>query len=235
MRKIQTLRFIEYSSNKKGIKELHELLVGEGYQVDIRSVQRDVKALSKVFDIENDGNKDQPGWFWKKDAKRIELPNMDPCVALTFKMAEHYLKGIMPPSSIKNLSSYFSNAQKLLKHNQDNKLSNWDDKVAIISRTQPLIAPDINEQLLDKIYAGLLSETQLKVHYQPKYSIPGDYTINPLAVVTIDEVIYLVGTVWKYTDIRQFALHRFVEVENTECEIFRARLRLRCSSMLKNG
>ncbi|WP_413698834.1 helix-turn-helix transcriptional regulator [Psychromonas sp. KJ10-10] len=106
-----------------------------------------------------------------------------------------------------------------MKTLSDNKLSNWDKKVAIISRKQPFIVPDVGDEILAKVYDGVLNEKQLSVCYQPKDSSEKNYNIHPLGIVMVDEVIYLVGTIWKYTDIRQFALHRFISVDNTEEDI----------------
>ena len=218
-RKIQTLKSIGFKTNKKGVKEIHERLKGEGYCVDIRTLQRDIKSLAKSFDIVSDNNKDQPGWFWKEDAKEFSFPGMEPSVALTFKLVEQYLQSVLPPETLKNLDKYFDDADKYLLENQDNKLANWDDKVAIISRKQPFIPPNVEQELLLTVYEALLQEKQINAHYNPKDSDPRDYTINPLGIVMVDNVAYLVCTLWAYQDIRQLALHRFVRAEKSESDM----------------
>ena len=218
-RKIQTLKSIDYKNNKKGLKAIHEALQGEGYSVDIRTLQRDINSLAQSFDIVNDGNKDQPGWYWKDDAEEISCPGMEPSVALTFKLAEQYLKSVLPPDTLKNLDRYFQNADKYLLENQANKLANWGDKVAIISRKQPFIAPEVGKDLLFTVYQALLQEKQINAHYHPKDAEPRDYTINPLGIVMVDNVAYLVCTLWQYQDIRQLALHRFVRAEQSKTDL----------------
>ncbi|WP_413698833.1 hypothetical protein ACLKMH_14710 [Psychromonas sp. KJ10-10] len=91
-RRIEILKLIGLHNQKKGLKEIYMSLKNEGIEVDIRTIQRDMKSLSTMFDIENDGNKDKPGWSWKKESKGLTLPTISPSVALTFKMAELYLK-----------------------------------------------------------------------------------------------------------------------------------------------
>ena len=218
-RKIQTLKSIGHKTNKKGVKEIHKELQGEGYCVDIRTLQRDIKSLAQSFDIVSDGNKDQPGWYWKEDAKEIAFPGMEPSVALTFKLVEHYLKSVFPPETLKKLDKYFQYADNYLLENKNNKLANWDDKVAIISRTQPFITPEVNQELLFTVYEALLQEKQINAHYHPKDSDPRDYTINPLGMVMVDNVAYLVCTLWSYQDIRQLALHRFVRAEKSHTDL----------------
>ena len=144
---------------------------------------------------------------------------MEPSVALTFKLVEQYLKSVIPPDTLHNLDKYFHDADKYLLENTDNKLANWDDKVAIISRTQPFIPPEIEQALLITIYESLLQEKQINAHYHPKDSDPRDYTINPLGIVMVDNVAYLVCTLWNYQDIRQLALHRFVRVEKSNTDL----------------
>lgn len=215
-RKIQTLRLLPKAPTRKSVSTLLEELTGQGFVIDRRSLQRDLKSLANLFPIENDGNKDIPGWYWRKDAQKLELPEMEPTVALSFQMVKTHLKKFMPPSVLSELSPYFSNADKLLGNLKQNELSTWSDKVATINRSQPLIAPKIDNEILSVIYLALLSETQIKAHYQPKLEEPRDYTINPFGIVIVDQVIYLVGTLWKYKGVRQFALHRFLKAENTQ-------------------
>lgn len=215
-KRIQILKMIPTFPARVSASEIYERLSKEGFKLTKRTIQRDLKDLKEKFDITNDGNKDIPGWFWEKDAKKIELPEMLPSVALTFRMVKEHLKKQMPPSVIEELSDYFNNADKLLNGLKNNSLSDWSNKVEVISRTQPLLSPKIDSELLNNIYTGLLTETQIKVHYQPRLKEPRDYTINPLGIVVVDQVIYLVGSLWEYRDVNQFALHRFLKVENTE-------------------
>ena len=196
--------------------EIHDKLTKEGFKLTKRTLQRDLNDLAKLFAIETDGNKDIPGWYWTAEAEKIELPEMQPSVALTFQMVKEHLQKFMPSSVLEELSPYFSTANKLLSHLKHNELADWSDKVATINRSQPLLAPQINGEILSNVYSALLTETQIKAHYQPKLEEPRDYTINPLGIVIVDQVIYLVGTLWEYQDIRQFALHRFLKAENTQ-------------------
>lgn len=218
-RKIHTLKAIGHKTSKKGVKEIHETLQGEGFDVNIRTLQRDIQALAKSFDIANDGNKDKPGWYWKDDAQSFQLPGMKPSVALTFKLAEEYLKSVLPPETLQNLNSYFKNADTYLKEHNENQLSNWNNKVAIVSRKYPFITPDIDQEILVTVYEALLQEKQIKAHYCPKDSEPRDYSINPLGIVVADNITYLACTLWDYTDVIQLALHRFVSAEKMDSDL----------------
>lgn len=221
-KRIQILKLLPKFPARISTSNIHQQLVSEGFKLTKRTVQRDLNDLAKLFAIENDGNKDIPGWCWQADAGKIELPEMGPSVALTFQMVKDHLQKFMPPSVLSSLSSYFSNADKLLLGLKDNSLSDWSNKIATLSRTQPLIAPELDSEILSNVYMALLSETQISALYQPKFDEPRDYTINPLGIVVVDQVIYLVGTLWEYKDIKQFALHRFSKVENQESDIIKS-------------
>lgn len=213
-RRIQTLRLIPKAPTRISVSQLHEKLVGHGFDIDVRSVQRDVNSLANLFAIENDGNKDIPGWYWRKDAEKLELPEMEPAVALSFRMVKSFLDRFMPPSTLDDLSDYFNYAEKVLANLPENHLADWTNKVALLSRSQPLLSPHIPDDILNKVYTALLTDKQLIASYRPRQdSDAKDYAINPLGLVMVDKVIYLVGTLWEYRDIKQFALHRFVSAE----------------------
>jgi predicted DNA-binding transcriptional regulator YafY len=144
---------------------------------------------------------------------------MEPAVALSFRMVKSFLERFMPPSTLSDLGDYFNHADKVLENLPNNQLSDWSNKVALLSRNQPQMNPLITEDVLNQVYSALLSDKQLNAVYRPRHDEETkSYTINPLGLVMVDKVIYLVGTLWKYRDIKQFALHRFesAEVSNDE-------------------
>lgn len=218
-RRLQILRFTPQYPARTSVSVLHKQLKAQGIEIDIRSIQRDIVKLSKLFAIENDGSKDIPGWYWRKDAAKLELPEMAPAVALSFKMMAMYLDKVMPPSALGELSSYFKHADSLLNNLPNNAFSDWSHKITSISRNQPLVAPVVESEIITRIYQALLSDTKINTQYQPRNSDVREYDITPLGIVVVDQIIYLVGTIAAYSDIKQFALHRFIQVENTDTPI----------------
>jgi predicted DNA-binding transcriptional regulator YafY len=217
LRRIQTLRLLPKAPARIGVTRIHEALVGQGFEIDKRSIQRDLNTLSTLFAIESDGNKDIPGWYWKKDAEKLELPEMEPAVALSFKMVRGFLERFMPPSTLADLREYFQHADQVLNNLPENHLADWSDKVALLSRSQPLLSPVIAEDVLNQVYTALLTDKQLIGQYRPRHQHETkSYTLNPLGLVVLDKVIYLLATVNDYRDVRQFALHRFHQAEVTK-------------------
>lgn len=215
-RKLQTLRLLPKAPARKSVSQLHDELNHQGFEIDRRSLQRDLKSLANLFEITNDGNKDIPGWYWKKDADKLELPEMEPAVALSFRMMKLFLDKFMPPSTMRELDGYFDRSEQVLHSLKHNHLNDWSNKISVIPRNQPLLSPQVPDEHLSLIYEALLSEVQLKAHYQPRGSEPRDYTINPLGLVIRDQLMYLVCTVWQDKTVKQFALHRFQTLELTD-------------------
>jgi predicted DNA-binding transcriptional regulator YafY len=212
------LRLLPVEPARIGTSQIKNKLKAQGIDIHVRTIQRDLDSLSKLFDIESDGSKDIPGWYWQRNARKLELPEMEPAVALSFRLVRLFLSKFMPPNTLKELAPYFYNSEHILTHLPDNQLSNWDSKITLMSRNQPLISPTIDPVVLSEIYDALLSEKQIDVIYEPRKGSPSEYSISPRGVVVVDQIIYLVGTLWEYQDIRQFALHRFQSAKTANRE-----------------
>jgi len=196
--------------------ELNSILSAEGYDVDIRTVQRDLLKLEANFPLcfESEGRKHH--WFWVKEAVTQDLPAMEPVTALTFEMAESYLTPILPKATLELLAPYFNRAKQIMQGTSTH-LKDWPEKVAVIDRGPVLIKPDIDPAIQQIVYQGLLEEKQIKAVYKPRSPKQStEYLIHPLGVVNRHGVIYLVCTLWNYQDIKQLALHRFESAELLE-------------------
>ena len=184
-----------------------------GFEVSLRTVQRDLNALAKRFPIEKN-NANPQGWRWREDAPLQSLPHMNLSQAVAFNMVEANLTRLLPPAILDELFPWFDLARRQLK---DSKVSHtWLDRVRIEPATQPLIAPAIKASCKDDIYQALFHQRQILATYtrrsQPE---PSQYSLHPLAIVQRGVVIYLLAS--RVDDpeaiVRTFALHRFENVE----------------------
>ena len=67
-----------------------------GYQVSVRTVQRDLKELSEIFPIElNDRNPKEFGWRWISGAN-LDIPGMSISEALAMRLVETHMKQMLP-------------------------------------------------------------------------------------------------------------------------------------------
>jgi len=196
------------------VPELSQILLGEGYTVDVRTIQRDLNKLSISFPLSNDVEGRKNYWFWIEDAAILDLPSMEPVTALAFKMAESYLLPILPKATLDLLSPYFARAKEILNSQQDSSLGSWADKVRVIERGPTLLKPTITENIQYVVYQALLEEKCIKASYKGRGQTKNrEYHIHPLGIVSRMGVIYLICTLWSYSEIKQFALHRFTAAE----------------------
>lgn len=197
--------------------EIADRLKDVGYDVSVRTVQRDLKELSEIFPIElNDKNPRDYGWRWVKGAN-VDIPGMTVSEALAMRLMESHLKQLMPESMLEGMQGVFSLAQtKLAEAVKQSKshAKDWLNKTRIVPPSQPLLPPHIDHEIQSDIYQALLESRQITASYRPMGSDqPKEYLLHPLGLIMRAPVSYLVASVRDYDDPLLFALHRFSKVE----------------------
>ena len=192
--------------NSLSTHELHERMRDEKFDVNIRTIQRDLDWLSSPFPLVSEARGKSHYWQWMQGSAGLEIPAMSKQTALVFQLAGQYLRTLLPGSVLKLLGPYFERAAEALK---ETPLADWDSKVMYIDSGLPMTPPDVNPEVRDIVYGALLDELRFEVEYASRYETKfKTFEINPLGIVNHDGVTYLVCTFWNYTDIRQIALHR---------------------------
>ena len=195
---------------KTTTRYLKEILAEKGFEVTQRTIQRDLKTLLAVLPgLQVDDEKDFPGWFWSRDARLLDLPAMDANMALTFQLADHFLKTMFPPAILDRLEPYFDTADGVLKTVNIPGYASWTEKIRILPRTLPLIPATIQEDVVAVIYEALFKGKQLRGRYVKRHGDEVEYDLHPLGLIFRESVSYLVATIWDYKDPRHLALHRF--------------------------
>ncbi len=87
--------------------------------------------------------------------------------------------------------------------------THWGEKVRILSRTQPLVPATIQDNVVTVIYEALFKGLQFRGRYLRRDGDEVEYDIHPVGLIFRESVVYLVATIWDYTDPRHLALHRF--------------------------
>ena len=206
-RMMAMLRHIPRHPRKIDTAALLHRLDSAGYDISIRSIQRDLNDLSCILPLVSDNGRPQ-GWSWQADADPFHLPFLDPQAALTFHLVERHLNALLPESTLNYLAPWFRTAAAVLEAN-DHGVTRWPDKVRVLPRGLRLQSPPIDPGVHATLYDALLQERQVTIGYlQRQATQTKQYRVHPLGVVTRDTVIYLVCTMWDFTDVRQLALHR---------------------------
>lgn len=199
-----------------GTTHIYQQLALAGFDISLRTVQRDLNALAKRFPIEKN-NANPQGWRWCDDAPLQSLPHMNLSQAVAFNMVEANLTQLLPPAILDELFPWFDLARRQLKNSK--VTHSWIDRVRIEPATQPLIAPHIDLDSKDHIYHALFYQLQIKACYtRGDQSAASEYVLNPIAIIQRGVIIYLLATRTDDPDavIRTFALHRFASVEILE-------------------
>lgn len=185
-----------------------------GITTTLRTIQRDLISLeASGFPLECD-NKRPAGWSWRKDAPHFDIPNMDIITALTFTLVRQYLTRMMPHGVIAALSPYFQTADERLKHITESTLSRWPDKVRVMSRNMATLPPVVAPEISEKIYTALLEEHRFKAVYRTVSGKVSTYDeVNPLGMVFVDGLTYLIALINQHTDPVLLLMHRFKSLE----------------------
>lgn len=191
---------------KVSAPELKEKLTALGFQVSIRSVQRDLQKLSGPLDLQNDGAK-PAGWSYKPHARPLVPPALGEGDALTLYLVERYVAPVLPRHLLRELRPRFEEAQRVLDHRRPE--GSWVRRVATLPSWQPLLPPDVPADVIDVVYESLLRRRRFEVEYRSSDSRQWRrHQLSPLGLVNRDGVLYSVATAWDYRDARQWALHR---------------------------
>ena len=82
LRQWQMLQFIPRAPRKVGTATLETSLKDRGFDVDRRTIQRDLVSLSATVPLVCDDHTKPFGWSWMADGVPLEVPNLDLHVAL---------------------------------------------------------------------------------------------------------------------------------------------------------
>jgi predicted DNA-binding transcriptional regulator YafY len=217
IRQQQVLKLIPRHPRTTSVNKLQDQLLDQGIDVHIRTIQRDLNALSAVFiGIDNYRNPDNSlEWFWSEDAPIMNLSGLTINQALSFVMVKRYLTPLFPDVTLNELTPYFEQAESTLEAIHGNSLYQWTKKIAVVQPTQPLIPPHIEPSIHKVIRDALLADLQVSIVYKGNNGKQKPYQLNPLGLVIRNVVTYLIATKEDTSEIRMFALHRILEATVT--------------------
>lgn len=211
LRYLEMLRQIPRLPNGITATDLHRKLQNLGYEVDKRSVERDLIKLSASpiwFPLTS--SKARPAlWSWTREADLTHLPALNPATALTLELAFQHLASLLPRSALVALEPLFKSARKVLDETAQTGLARWSDKVAVVPENQPLLPASVNASVHETVHQALLTEKRLEISYRAAGQERAKrYPINPLGLVSRGGGYYLVATARDYPEPRNFAMHR---------------------------
>lgn len=216
-----TLRQVPRHPNKASVQDIATGLAALGVDVSVRTIQRDLLDLARLFPIIVDDRSRPYGWSWARNAKCYELPGLSSDEALLWVLAERHLKHLLPQDVLEYLSPMFRAAHdRLNSEYKDHGKTSWPDKVRVVFSGQPLIPPNVDYVVQRVVMEALLEGKQLEVQYRKKNEIETvEYRIHPLAMVSRGAVIYLYARISDYPDLRNLVMHRIVKASKVDLPV----------------
>jgi len=221
LRMLALLKSVPRYPAKKSARALCQTLVDAGYSTTLRSVQRDLDALSVPFPLIREDEGKTRRWSWHPDAPALDLPAMDGALALALRIVELHAPATLPPQLAAALRPYFLRAGQVLSDAGGAPVGTWLDRLRVIPSGMPLQPPALlSAGAAAIVYDAVLRQRRFKAQYRSRDRTAADapltYDVNPLGLVVKGPVVYLVCTLWSYTDVRHLALHRFEHAELLE-------------------
>jgi predicted DNA-binding transcriptional regulator YafY len=223
LRQLVMLRLVPRHPRALTAAELRAALEARGYRIHERSVQRDLARLSEVLPlISSEGRPLR--WSWQPHAESFEIPAMDPSTALAWELLDRHVAPLLPPPLRARFKPHAARAAEVLRLNADSGYGRWKHKIAVIPRGQPLLAPSVRSEVFDAVQNALFDNRQLRGSYRARSH--GDEParerkLHPLGLVMREQLVYLVAHEGSGAPIKQFALHRFGQVEVLDTPVSR--------------
>ena len=189
--------------------ELQEQLADAGYERDMRTIQRQLEALSEYFDLERDESTKPYRYSWKERAKGLTLPGMTAQESLLLTLAEQQLGALLPARLMKSMDGFFTQARKeLASLSQSKGESDWLKKIRFVSTSQPLLPPKISPGVFEEVSNALFADQWLDIDYKNAAGNAAKRRVMPLGLAQQGPRMYLICRYEGYDNERSLALHR---------------------------
>ncbi|MCX4190817.1 helix-turn-helix transcriptional regulator [Methylophaga sp. OBS3] len=216
LRYLYMLQSIPRHPNSVSTLELKEKLADAGFEINLRSIQRDLEKLSVNYPLFCEEQIRPYRWSYSADASVQFLPALDLPSAITLELARAYLQPLLPPKLLNHLKPHFDESQAVLRRN-GNPISHWPEKIRFLSRGLIGKRPEIEAEHLEILAEAILNNEKCLAIYQArKWKEKEEIIISPLGLVFRDPNTYLIAKVDGKDNIRQLALHRFSLVEKIQ-------------------
>ena len=208
LRHIKMLELIPRRQPGLTASELKVRLAERDFEIDLRTVQRDLNYLSRVYAILSEGERPQR-WFWALDAMALSLPAQDAHSALMWRLIEEHLRPLLPRAIQRDAEPQFAAARAYLETLGEGKVARWKERVRVIPRAYQLQVPEIPADVMTAVQDALFQGCQLQVEYRSRGAGRSkSWRAHPLGLVMREGIMYILATIEDYTDLRQLVAHR---------------------------
>jgi predicted DNA-binding transcriptional regulator YafY len=194
--------------------ELRQQLRDAGFEREPRSIQRLLEMLTVFYDIERDDSTKPYLYSWKENAKGLSLPGLSTQESLLLTLAEQQLSSLLPAKLMKSMEGFFNQARGQLDAKDTNQPEReWLDKVRVVSTTQPLLPPKVDDDVFQQVSNALYANQWLEVDYKNAANKKTSSKVMPLGLAQQGPRMYLVCRYEGYDNERCLALHRIISAK----------------------
>ena len=216
LRLLTMLQLIPGRAPGKTCSEIRLGLVGKGFEISQRSVERDLDRVSGVLPITNDEQR-PARWIWASDAASVSLPSHDAHSALTWQLIEAHIKPLLPRSLQREAEPRFREAREYIEAIDAKRFRRWQQRVRVRPRSLALQPPEVRPEVLDTVYDGLFEMRQIEISYRRRDDRKlQNSRIHPLGMVLREGAIYLVVSFYDYDEPLQIVAHRIESARLTD-------------------
>jgi predicted DNA-binding transcriptional regulator YafY len=195
----------------KTVKEIHQELENEGRKNSYRSIQRLLLDLETSSIIQcNDSSK--PHRFKLLPNTRVfSLSKLSNHESLLLRLAEEYLKDLLPPKLSKSMKSLFDNSRTRLDDRTEDSIKldkQWLNKVMMLNEGPSLMPLNIDLEIFEKVADALYQNSELKVFYETRNGKQSEKVIRPLGMVQQGLRLYIAVNQKDRTGYYPMAIHR---------------------------
>ncbi|AKB05548.1 WYL domain-containing protein [Vibrio cholerae] len=212
-RHLALLKYLPQEPDFITTPDLLKKLENDGFTFSLRTLQRDVEALSRHHALCCDDSVRPHRWYLLKGVKGDPL-SMTPSTALAINMLREQSYYLLPRQVHDNLAGFFSQSMKKFEATPDNPLYQWPSRIAHLPTGFQLCQPEMNNTVIDVVEQALMHQKSLILDYLPRPPRHKKrYMVNPLGLVARGSVYYLVATLANSQEYRHFVLHRIQAAE----------------------
>lgn len=206
------------------VREITERLHGiDGLRrIHLRTVQRDLDELAASGIIQLIWTKNRMGLpAWRVDPNSQGLlgggRHMDLNAAVTLDLVLRYLRGLLPPTAYETLRSQADRARQTLQLRREPGRRPWSDKIRVVPAGFAPRAPRIAPSVLKSVYAGLASESQLRITYhRPGADAASTRDYSPIALIARPPSFQLLVSLAPDRDPFVLAMHRIQKAQSLD-------------------
>ncbi len=191
---------------------LVEKMENLGFTVSKRTIERDLRDLSKVFPIASNEESTPFGWYICNNIAD-EFGGCDLAEAVSLNLAEEALMSMLPKAFIGCLSKKFEIARKKLREVQKLPIAKWSTMMRYAPDNYPFRPVYIRPDFLDKIQTAIIENRKIETRYDASEKNTATRILNPLGIVNMGARAYLIASVDGFDTPIKFALQRFRDVK----------------------